>query len=70
MSRRDQLRARNIEHVARWMADYVRAGHELTFTTRCGDDPDDNEIIFRIADWAAFSAVMGGGLPLGAPRSA
>ena len=66
----NQLRAENIEQIARWMAEYVRAGHQLTFTTRCGDEPDDNEIVFRIADWGAFSRLMGEGAAPDVLRSA
>lgn len=55
---RNDLRARNILLTARWLAAYAAEGHPLTLETRCGEAPEDNEIVFRIADWPAFSRVM------------
>jgi len=55
---RNELRAQNIRLIGEWLATYVGEGHPLTFETRCGEAPEDNEIVFRIADWPAFASIM------------
>lgn len=61
---REELRNRQIDTVLGHIAAYARAGHRLTFERRHGQRPGDNEIVFRIADWAAFVEVMEPGHPV------
>ena len=55
---RDELRARNVQLIARWLSAYVREGHALTLETHFGADPADNQIVFRVADWQAFEDIV------------
>ena len=55
---RDELRARNVQLIARWLSAYVREGHGLTLETRFGPNPTDNQIVFCVTDWPAFEEVM------------
>ena len=44
--------------VARWLTIYTRAGHPVEVEENHRLDVADNEIVFRVSDWAAFTAVI------------
>lgn len=44
--------------VARWLAAYGAAEHPVEVEVNHRLDPSDNEIVFRVADWDAFTAIM------------
>ncbi len=54
------LRARNIRLIAQWLATYAEQGGPLTFETRCGEALQDNQLVFRVADWQRFVRIMDG----------
>lgn len=61
---REELHCQQVETVLGHLAAYARAGHRLTFERRLGPLPGDNEIVFHLADWAAFVDVMAPGHPI------
>jgi len=56
--RRAELRTHDIQAIARWLELYSSAGHPVDVETNHRLDATDNEIVFRIRDWDAFTAVM------------
>ena len=55
---RAELDARNLRNVLDSMEVYLHGGGSLPIQTRHGDAAEDNEIIFRLADWDAFVAAL------------
>jgi len=44
--------------VARWLALYGAARHPVEVEVNHRLDVTDNEVVFRVADWDAFTAIM------------
>ena len=61
---RQEIRTRHIEDVLGQIAAYARAGHPIRFEARHGSDEHDNEIVFALADWPAFVAILEPGHPI------
>jgi hypothetical protein len=56
--RRAELRTTNATAIARWLEIYSAAGHPVEVEENHRLDVTDNEIVFRIRDWDAFTEVM------------
>ena len=52
------LRTTDAATVARWLALYGAAHHPVEVEVNHRLDETDNEIVFRVADWGAFTAIM------------
>ncbi|MGE3856812.1 MAG: hypothetical protein AB7G21_07630 [Dehalococcoidia bacterium] len=55
---RAELRTTDPATVARWLAAYGAALHPVEVEVNHRLDETDNEIVFRVADWDAFTAIM------------
>jgi hypothetical protein len=53
-----ELRKDYLGHVADLVASYIRDGHPVRLRTWHGQAEEANELVFEIADWAAFVAIM------------
>ena len=56
--RRGELPTTDPQVVAWWLERYAAAGHPVEVESDHRLDPGDNELVFRIADWDAFAAIM------------
>lgn len=52
------LRTTDAAIVARWLALYGAAHEDVEVEVNHRLDVADNEVVFRVADWDAFTAIM------------
>lgn len=55
---RRELRTSDIAQIVRWLEAYAAEGHPIDVETNHRLAATDNEIVFRVGDWDALTALM------------